>query len=106
MGTKGLEFFQHIVLLSCASDQYSPFDSARIEIGGMLNTHLVPNIYSDMVRSLWQPVDPERVYRFDVSFHIAEQNLDAFIGRAAHIQFLECQAIMKMMIHCYSFLFR
>ena len=31
---------------------------------------------------------------------------DTFIGRAAHIQFLECQPIMRMIIHNFSFLFR
>ena len=48
----------------------------------------------------------ERLTRFDVNFVIPEKNLDAFIGRAAHIQFLECQPIMKMLIHNYSHLFR
>ena len=48
----------------------------------------------------------EKVFRFDVNFKMPEKNLDTFIGRAAHIQFLECQPIMKMIIHNYSFLFR
>merc|ERR1712190_200049 len=90
---KGFEFFHNIVLVSCPSDQYSPFDSARVEIGSMLD-------------NIWEPVKPERVIRFDVNFNLAEKSLDTFIGRAAHIQFLECQPIMKMIIHSYSSLFR
>lgn len=103
---QGLEFFQNIVLVSCVSDQYSPFDSARIEIGNMLNMHNAPDAFAEMVQNLWKPVKPERVFRFDVNFHIPENNLDTFIGRAAHIQFLECQPIMRMIIHNFSFLFR
>lgn len=103
---KGFEFFQNIVLVSCASDQYSPFDSARVEIGGMLDKHSYKDVYCDMVRNIWENVKPERVFRLDVNFHIPEKNLDTFIGRAAHIQFLECQATMKLVIHNYSFLFR
>lgn len=104
--TKGFELFQNIVLVSCPSDQYSPFDSARVEIGGMLDKHSHKDVYMDMVRNIWEPVKPERVFRFDVNFYIPDKNLDTFIGRASHIQFLECQPIMKMIIHNYSFLFR
>ena len=39
------------------------------------------------------------MYRIDVDFRISETNLDSFIGRTAHIQFLECQNLMKMLIH-------
>eukprot|EP00933_Yihiella_yeosuensis_P070850 TRINITY_DN79002_c0_g1_i1.p1 TRINITY_DN79002_c0_g1~~TRINITY_DN79002_c0_g1_i1.p1 ORF type:complete len:843 (+),score=120.81 TRINITY_DN79002_c0_g1_i1:157-2685(+) len=103
---QGFEFFQNVVLVSCASDQYSPFDSARVEIGSMLNMHNHPDVFQEMVNHLWKPVKSERVFRFDVNFHIPENNLDTFIGRAAHIQFLECQPVMRMIIHNFSFLFR
>ncbi|CAE8661193.1 unnamed protein product, partial [Polarella glacialis] len=103
---QGFQFFQNIVLVSCASDQYSPFDSARVEIGSMLNMHNHPDVFAEMVQDIWKPVKPERVLRFDVNFHIPENNLDTFIGRAAHIQFLECQPVMRMIIHNFSFLFR
>jgi len=104
--TKGFEFFQNIVLVSCPSDQYGPFDSARVEVGSMVDKHSNKEAYISMVHNLWAPVKPERVFRFDVNFQLSENNLDTFIGRAAHIQFLECQPIMKMIIHNYSFLFR
>jgi hypothetical protein len=104
--TRGLEYFEHIALVSCPSDQYSPFDSARVEIGGMLDKHSHKEAYVQMVRNIWENVKPEKVIRFDVNFHIPEKNLDTFIGRAAHILFLECQPIMKQIIHNYSYLFR
>mmetsp|Transcript_87611 Transcript_87611/g.281123 ORF Transcript_87611/g.281123 Transcript_87611/m.281123 type:complete len:164 (+) Transcript_87611:2111-2602(+) len=102
----GFEHFENIVLMSCPSDQYSPFDSARVEIGGMLDKHSHKDVYCSMVRNMWEHVEPRKVFRFDVNFHIPENNLDSFIGRTAHILFLENQAIMKMIIHNYSFLFR
>jgi len=102
----GFEFFQNVVLVSCPSDQYSPFDSARVEIGSMQSMHTATDAFRDMVHHIWKPVKPERVFRFDVNFHIPENNLDTFIGRAAHIQFLECQPVMRMIIHNFSFLFR
>jgi hypothetical protein len=30
------------------------------------------------------------------------RNLDSFIGRTAHIQFLECQPLMKMIVSRYK----
>lgn len=104
--TPGFEYFQNVVLVSCASDSYGPFDSARVEIGNMLGMHTSQQAYQEIVQNLWKNVKPERVFRFDVNFHIPENNLDTFIGRAAHIQFLECQPIMRMIIHNFSFLFR
>jgi len=104
--TPGFEYFQNVVLVSCFSDSYGPFDSARVEIGNMLGMHTAQEAYKEIVQNLWKNVKPERVFRFDVNFHIPENNLDTFIGRAAHIQFLECQPVMRMLIHNFSFLFR
>ncbi|CAJ1415962.1 unnamed protein product, partial [Effrenium voratum] len=104
--TPGFEYFQNVVLVSCPSDSYGPFDSARVQIGSMLGMHTAQEAYAEIVQNLWKNVKPERVFRFDVNFHIPENNLDTFIGRAAHIQFLECQPVMRMIIHNFSFLFR
>jgi len=103
---KGLEFFQHVALVSCCEDQYGPFESARAEICQHWDGQAEKDIYREMVQNIWANIEPERVLRFNVNFMIPEKNLDAFIGRAAHIQFLECQPIMKMLIHNYGFLFR
>merc|ERR1719401_1293937 len=93
--TPGFEFFQHVVLISSPSDQYSPFDSSRIEAGSMLHKHQHRDAYVSMVRNIWAPVQPERVLRLDISFEITETNLDSFIGRTAHILFLENQPVMR-----------
>merc|ERR1711881_752987 len=74
--TKGLEFFQNIVLVSSYQDQYAPFDSARVEMSP--DTQSLPHkeIFIEMIKSLWEPVMPEHVFRFDVNFKIPEKNLD------------------------------
>jgi hypothetical protein len=43
-----------------------------------------------MARNLLSNLPLDVLYRIDVDFSIAEKNLDSFIGRTAHIQFLEC----------------
>jgi len=104
--TPGLEHFTHVVLVSCYQDTYAPFASARIEISkAAANDEKLGPVYIGMARSILKPVDPKRVVRFDVDFHIPDTNVDTVIGRHAHIQFLECQPLMKMLTHKYGFLF-
>lgn len=103
---RGLDSFQNIIFVSCYEDQYGPLQSARAEIIPEWDGHAEKDVYREMVRNIWANVKPERVRRFDVNFVIAENNLDAFIGRTAHIQFLECQPLMRTLIHSFSVLFR
>lgn len=104
--TKGVEYFKWIALVSCKQDQFAPYESARAQLSTASDSQPDREIYGAMVRNIWESVRQEGVFRFDVNFSIPEKNLDAVIGRAAHIRFLECQPIMKMIMHNYSFLFR
>jgi len=47
----------------------------------------------------------EVMYRLDVNFNIEETNLDSFIGRTAHILFLENEELMKMIVSRYKSFF-
>ena len=68
-------YFQNVVLVSCASDSYGPFDSARagtlaqplialppcgdfakVEIGNMLGMHTSQQAYQEIVQNLWKNV--------------------------------------------------
>jgi len=103
--TPGLEHFEYVALVSSYQDQYAPFESARVEISSSAegDARLGP-VYIKMAQSILKPLEVGRVIRFDVNFHIPETNLDTMIGRAAHIQFLECQPLMKMFVHTYGWL--
>lgn len=103
---KGLGWFKHIMLVSSYQDQYAPYDSARIEL--TLKTGNEPEraeIYEEMTRNLLAGMNVEALYRLDINFRMPEKSLDTLIGRAAHIQFLENQTLMKMIIHRYPELF-
>ena len=52
--TPGFEYFQNVVLVSCHSDSYGPFDSARVEIGSMLGMHTAQEAYKEIVQNLWR----------------------------------------------------
>ena len=97
---KGLNWFKHIVLVSSYQDSYAPFDSARIQICDRANQDRTKgNIYIKMAQNILKNLPQDVLYRLDVDFSITDNNFDAFIGRTAHIQFLECQNVMKMLIY-------
>jgi pimeloyl-ACP methyl ester carboxylesterase len=100
------EFFQNVALVSCWEDQYGPFRSARAEFCDEWAGRADRKATGEMVDNLWGPVSPERVTRLDVSFVLPDGNLDSIIGRAAHIQFLDCQPVMRMLVHNFSHFFR
>jgi len=56
---------------------------------------------SSIVRNLLEPLSRSEIRRFDVSFVPKKKNLDSFIGRAAHICFLDQVAFMAMLINVY-----
>ncbi|KAF4743656.1 hypothetical protein FOZ63_022327 [Perkinsus olseni] len=99
--------FQHVVLASSCQDQYAGFDSARIEVSDKARQEpTMGSVYTEMARSLVSGIAPEKLIRLDVNFYLPERSLDSLIGRAAHIQFIENQPLMKMIIHNYCFLFQ
>ena len=55
-----------------------------------------------MVNNLLGNIPLEVLYRLDVNFQISENNLDALIGRTAHILFLENEELMKMFVSRYK----
>jgi len=55
-----------------------------------------------MAQNLLTNLNTKLLYRIDVNFHIKDKNMDSWIGRKAHIEFLECQPLMKMLVYRYA----
>ena len=56
-------------------------------------------MYIEMAQNILGKLPIECLYRVDVNFRITSKTVDSFIGRTAHIQFLENQAFMKMFVY-------
>mmetsp|Transcript_38984 Transcript_38984/g.38603 ORF Transcript_38984/g.38603 Transcript_38984/m.38603 type:complete len:312 (-) Transcript_38984:23-958(-) len=101
-----LEWFKNIVLVSSVQDSYVAFESARIQFRKSEHSSKPSStknaIYERMARNILENVPLNMIYRLDVNFKIQEKNLDSFIGRAAHIRFLENQPLMRMIVSRYS----
>ncbi len=55
-----------------------------------------------MVKSLGGKMKEANLWRIDVGFNINRKNMNNFIGRTAHILFLQNEAMMKMFVYRYQ----
>ena len=95
------------MLLSSHQDFYAPYDSARIQppTKAKADEEFKETKYTKMASNILSQLTCNRLVRIDVNFQIEGKNLDSFIGRTAHIQFLENQSLMKILLYAYEDLF-
>jgi len=109
---EGLHWFKHLFLFGSRQDSYSPYESSRMEICRnaysdkkySMGERRNGNKYINMARNLLAGIQHQRLHRLDVSFCIQQRNLDSFIGRTAHIMFLECQPLIKTIVFSYDYI--
>ncbi|KAI4337548.1 hypothetical protein L6164_015948 [Bauhinia variegata] len=112
---KTLDHFRHIILLSSPQDGYVPYHSARIESchaashdsskKGKAFLEMLNNCL-DQIRA--DPSERRMFMRCDVNFDASAygKNLDSFIGRAAHIDFLESDIFARFLMWSFPEFFR
>ena len=91
--------FKHICLVGSHQDKYVPFESARIEIEENSENDKKRQIYAKMAKNIIQKVQTQKIYRINADFNTKTKNLDDVIGRAAHMQMLENNVFISMVIH-------
>ncbi|XP_039023560.1 protein FAM135B-like isoform X1 [Hibiscus syriacus] len=112
---KTLDSFKNIILLSSPQDGYVPYHSARIESCRAASSDYsrkgkafleMLNECLDQIRA---PTSENRVFiRCDVNFDTSMygKNLNTFIGRAAHIEFLESDIFARFIMWSFPELFQ
>lgn len=110
---KTLEKFQNIILVSSPQDRYVPYHSARIEMcqAALRDSRKGPS-YTAMLKNclneILSPATSDRIFiRVDVNFDTSSQalTLNNFIGRAAHIEFLETDNFVRFIMWSFPKLF-
>jgi len=100
---KGLEYFQHVLLISSPADKYTPYHSARIE---PINQPLpLAKVYNEMCSNLLKPLENTYLTRFDVSFAKKQDFWNNKIGRSAHIFFLDQPKYVDTLLNVYKAFF-
>ncbi|XP_034219094.1 protein FAM135B-like isoform X2 [Prunus dulcis] len=112
---KTLENFKHIILLSSPQDGYVPYHSARIDMCQAASWDLSKKgkvfleMLNDCLDQIRAPQSENRVFiRCDINFDTSSygKNLNTFIGRAAHIEFLESDTFARFIMWSFPDLFR
>eukprot|EP01022_Parablepharisma_sp_SALTPOND_P016238 TRINITY_DN2353_c0_g1_i14.p1 TRINITY_DN2353_c0_g1~~TRINITY_DN2353_c0_g1_i14.p1 ORF type:complete len:542 (-),score=61.49 TRINITY_DN2353_c0_g1_i14:2387-4012(-) len=101
--SEGLEWFKHVLLFSSFLDYYSPYDSSRIEIYKKVKSGSVrESVYMKMASNILGRIRANALHRVDVAFNIKKSSINSFIGREAHLQFLENEVLMKLIAYRYA----
>ncbi|XP_029144542.2 uncharacterized protein [Arachis hypogaea] len=113
---KTLEYFRNIILISSPQDGYIPYHSARIEScpAASHDKSKKGRMFIEMLNDILDQVrvnhDEHRrvLMRCDVNFDVTSygKNLNSFVGRAAHIEFLESDIYAKFIMWSFPELFK
>lgn len=97
----GLQWFQYVVLVSSSQDDYAPFDSARIEVPEKASKDPeMGNYYIQMAHNLLQKLTMQNLIKLDIHFKL-KKSIDTMIGRSAHLQLLENEHFLRMLVYHY-----
>ncbi|KAF1890583.1 hypothetical protein Lal_00041397 [Lupinus albus] len=105
--------FRNVILLSSPQDGYVPYHSARIELcpAASLDFSKQGKVFVEMLNNCLDQLrtqsDHRVVLRCDVNFETSSngRSINTLLGRAAHIEFLECDIFVKFIMWSFSELF-
>ena len=100
----GLGWFKQVMLVSSHQDQYSPADSSRIQVSPETRKGPRGAVFVQMAENILAQIHIKALRRIDVDFTL-EHGVDSWIGRKAHIEFLENQTVIRTLICKYPDLF-
>mmetsp|Transcript_22503 Transcript_22503/g.70425 ORF Transcript_22503/g.70425 Transcript_22503/m.70425 type:complete len:202 (+) Transcript_22503:2470-3075(+) len=113
---KGLEHFRFVILVASRQDSYVPVHSAHIQIPrpAEIDNPADGGIYIDMARNMLSPIMKNQydhlskgttVIRLTLDQKFSSRNVDAWIGRAAHVAMLETPSlVMLLLFSLYDFM--
>ena len=91
----GFQHFRHVFLVCSKQDSYVHFDSARIEVAQSAAKSKNAEIYIEMTKNLLRRLENTRLHKLDVRFFLEGNSFDQFIGRSAHMMYLENTCFMN-----------
>ncbi|RDX82911.1 hypothetical protein CR513_36240, partial [Mucuna pruriens] len=106
--------FKNVILLSSPQDGYVPYHSARIELcpAATMDFSKQGKVFLEMLNNCLDQIrthsDHRVVMRCDINFETSSHGRRSFntlIGRAAHIEFLECDIFVKFIMWSFPHLF-
>lgn len=102
---KGINWFKVVILAGSTQDCYSPIESALIQMSDRLKGNKLFRALRKMQQNLVEKLSECNVYRLNANFLISEGSIDTYIGRKAHIQFIDNSELLKMIVYRHGSIF-
>jgi hypothetical protein len=102
----GLSWFKYVTFISALQDAYVPLDSARVQISKTGQSEPRADLYVHMAKNILSQLVSTEVTRINVALNITAKNIDSVIGRTAHLQFMENESLIRMLVYAYPQFFK
>lgn len=102
---KGLNWFKNVILVGSTQDFYSPIESALIQMSDRVESNSQYKNLRKMQERLADKLSDCNVHRLNLNFLISEGSIDTYIGRKAHIQFIDNSELLKMLVYRFRDIF-
>mmetsp|Transcript_19103 Transcript_19103/g.34753 ORF Transcript_19103/g.34753 Transcript_19103/m.34753 type:complete len:656 (-) Transcript_19103:492-2459(-) len=93
---EGLEWFKHVFLVGSHQDSFTPVESALVELPETVSTP----VFAAMAQSILSRIN--HLYRLDVSYKLNPGLMDQLTGRAAHVEAIMEEHLMRTVIHSFA----
>mmetsp|Transcript_29036 Transcript_29036/g.33171 ORF Transcript_29036/g.33171 Transcript_29036/m.33171 type:complete len:120 (-) Transcript_29036:17-376(-) len=103
---EGLDWFKTVVFAGSAQDNYSPLESSLVQVSNRIAKHKHYSGIQSICENILKRLSTCKFHRLKVNFKFAEKaSLDTFLGRKAHIQFIDNSDLVKTFISMFSDIF-
>ena len=94
------------MLVGSDQDNYAPLESSVIQLSERTDKVNHSSDIKSMSTNILKNLLNSRVHRLRVNFDITEKSIDTFIGRKAHIEFIDNQEVASMIVSMFPEIFK
>ena len=94
-----------VVLIGSAQDNYAPLESSLIQLSERTDKLNHSSELVEMSSNVLKRLQDSKVHRVRVNFAITEKSIDTFIGRKAHIEFIDNEEVASMIVSMFPTIF-
>lgn len=99
------DIFYLVIFIGSSQDSYSPIESSLVQISERIEKVKYATELQEMASNILKRLINCRVHRVRVSFKIDEKTFDTFVGRKAHIEFIDNPDLIKTLLYMFDHIF-
>lgn len=98
---KSLKYFDKIIFVGSSKDTYAPLESAIVQPSPRMQSLSHCKKVVKMQSNMLQHLQNKCFIRVNVNTRSDGKTMDSYLGREAHIQFIDNAEVLKMLINRY-----